>query len=211
MTVLIVENTPDKVRGLLKRWFVEPKSNVFVGSINRRTREKVLQYILKYAPPDLAILAIFDDVNSQGFSIRRYHDTSRIERLITGHYLIATRPEHVPEDGLRESGAPEPDGGEAGSREPDGSDAVCAGELASNGRNPHCPGQNSELASSGRNSHCPGQNSELEPSDIPVETKGGPETLDVVSREKEDVPDPEVIAKTLEILKPCLVFYSLKK
>lgn len=211
MTVLIVENTPDKVRGLLKRWFVEPKPNVFVGSFNRRTREKVLQYILKYAPPDLAILAIFDDVNSQGFSIRRYHDTSRIERLITGHYLIATRPEHVPEDGFRESGSREPGGGEAGSREPDGPDAVCTGELASNGRNPHCPGQNSELVSSGRNSHCPGQNSELEPSDIPVETKGGPETLDVVSREKDVVPDPEVIAKTLEILKPCLVFYSLKK
>ena len=180
MTVLIVENTPDKVRGLLKRWFVEPKPNVFVGSINRRTREKVLQYILKYAPPDLAILAIFDDVNSQGFSIRRYHDTSRIERLITGHYLIATRPELEPE---------------AGSQEPGGRDDDCAGELASSGRNPHCPGQNSEVASSG----------------IPVETKVGSETVGVISREKEVVPDPEAVAKTLEILKPCLVFYSLKK
>ena len=50
MTVIIAENTPDKVRGLLKRWFIEPRPNVFVGSVNRRTREKVLQYILTYSP-----------------------------------------------------------------------------------------------------------------------------------------------------------------
>ena len=93
MTVLIVENTPDKVRGLLKRWFVEPKPNVFVGTINKRTREKVLHYILKYAPSDLAILVIYDDSNSQGFSIRRFRDTSRIERIISGHYLIESPPE----------------------------------------------------------------------------------------------------------------------
>lgn len=190
MTVLIVENTPEKVRGLLKRWFVEPKPNVFVGSINRRTREKVLQYILKYAPPDLAILAIFDDVNSQGFSIRRYHDTSRIERLITGHYLIATRPELEPESGSRESG-----GGEAGLREPGGPDDGCVGESAPRGRNPHCPGQNAEVA----------------PCDMPVEINGRAEAMGVGSRKKDVVPDPEVVAKTLEILKPCLVFYSLKK
>jgi len=185
MTVLIVENTPDKVRGLLKRWFVEPKPNVFVGSINRRIREKVLQYMLKYAPPDLAILVIFDDVNSQGFSIRRYHDTSRIERMITGHYLIATRPELEQEAGSRENGL----------RVPGGPDDGCAGELAPNGGNPCCPGQNAEVV----------------PRDIAVKTNGRAETVGVVFPEKEIVPDPEAVAKTLEILKPCLVFYSLKK
>lgn len=89
MTVIITENTPDKVRGLLKRWFIEPKPNVFVGSVNRRTREKVLQYILRYSPEDLALLVIFDDANSQGFSIQRYRDTSRCEQMVSGHYLLA--------------------------------------------------------------------------------------------------------------------------
>ena len=93
MTVLVAENTPDKVRGLLKRWFLEPKPNVFVGSVNRRTREKVLQYILKYSPDDLALLVIFDDTNSQGFTIRRYRETSRSERQISGHYLLAVSAE----------------------------------------------------------------------------------------------------------------------
>lgn len=89
MTVIVAENTPDKVRGLLKRWFIEPRPNVFVGSVNRRIREKVLQYILRYSPEELALLVIFDDVNSQGFRIRRYRDTSRCERLVSGHYLLA--------------------------------------------------------------------------------------------------------------------------
>ena len=144
MTVLIVENTPDKVRGLLKRWFIEPKPNVFVGTINKRTREKILQYVLKYSPPDLAILAVFDDANSQGFSIRRFHDTSRIECNITGHYLIAVP--HEAEDG----------------------------------------GDDTDI--------CPGGSA------------GGNEVCAVAQNE----PDPTEIARVLEILKPCLVFYPLK-
>ncbi|MGD0816213.1 MAG: type I-E CRISPR-associated endoribonuclease Cas2e, partial [Verrucomicrobiota bacterium] len=45
MTVIIAHDTPDAIRGLLKRWFIEPRPNVFVGTINRRTREKTLDYI----------------------------------------------------------------------------------------------------------------------------------------------------------------------
>lgn len=100
MTVLVAENTPDKVRGLLKRWFIEPKPNVFVGSVNRKTREKVLQYILRYSPEDLALLVIFDDANSQGFCVRRYRDTTRCERQVSGHYLLA-----VSADDPREAGS----------------------------------------------------------------------------------------------------------
>lgn len=101
MTVIVAENTPDKVRGLLKRWFIEPKPNVFVGSVNCRIREKVLQYLLRYSPEDLAMLVIFDDVNSQGFRIRRYGDSSRSERLVSGHYLLALcEGEEETEDGL---------------------------------------------------------------------------------------------------------------
>lgn len=148
MTVLIVENTPDKVRGLLKRWFIEPKPNVFVGTINKRTREKILQYILKYSPPDLAILAVFDDANSQGFSIRRFHDTSRIECSITGHYLIAVPP-----------------GAEVITDE----DTVLLGQQESD--------------------------------------KDEYTTVRPVRNE----PDPTEIARILEILKPCLVFYTVKK
>lgn len=153
MTVLIVENTPDKVRGLLKRWFVEPKPNVFVGTINKRTREKVLQYILKYAPPDLAVLVIYDDSNSQGFSIRRFRDTSRIERVVSGHYLIESPPAELEQT--------------PGSDGPDGQQG-CA------------PGNQDGEDNAGT---------------------GG----------RRDAPDPAAVAKTLDILKSCLVSYFPKK
>jgi CRISPR-associated protein Cas2 len=45
MTVLVANDTPPAIRGMLKRWFVEPKPNVFVGTVNRRTRDKVLDYV----------------------------------------------------------------------------------------------------------------------------------------------------------------------
>jgi len=91
MTVIVAQNTPDKIRGLLKRWFIEPKPNVFVGSVNRRTRDKVLQYLLKYSPQDLALLVICDDPNSQGFRIWHYHDPTCNECSVTGHYLLSTK------------------------------------------------------------------------------------------------------------------------
>ena len=45
MTVIIANDTPDAVRGILKRWFIEPRPNVFVGTVNRRIREKTIEYI----------------------------------------------------------------------------------------------------------------------------------------------------------------------
>lgn len=97
MTVIVAENTPDKVRGLLKRWFLEPKPNVFVGTVNRRTREKVLAYILKYAPDDLALLVICDDASSQGFSVVHYREPAKRAVKLSGLYLVETIPKSNPE------------------------------------------------------------------------------------------------------------------
>jgi CRISPR-associated endoribonuclease Cas2 subtype I-E len=45
MAVLVANYTPPAIRGMLKRWFVEPKPNVFVSTVNPRTRDKVLDYV----------------------------------------------------------------------------------------------------------------------------------------------------------------------
>lgn len=88
MTVLVANDTPPFVRGLLKRWFVEPRANVFVGSVNRRTREKTIEYIRRNAP-DLGLLVIASDNSSQGFHVQSFGDTPRREARETGLYLIA--------------------------------------------------------------------------------------------------------------------------
>ncbi|MDR2030171.1 MAG: type I-E CRISPR-associated endoribonuclease Cas2e [Puniceicoccales bacterium] len=49
MMVIVAEHTPDCVRGVLKRWFLEPKANVFVGSVNAKVRKKILEYVRNYS------------------------------------------------------------------------------------------------------------------------------------------------------------------
>jgi CRISPR-associated protein Cas2 len=90
MTVIVCNNTPPAIRGMLKRWFIEPRPNIFVGTVNRRTREKTLEYIRRNAP-NMGMLVIATENNSQGFSIRCYGDTDRIPVLCSGHFLIAEK------------------------------------------------------------------------------------------------------------------------
>lgn len=88
MTVIIANETPPAIRGLLKRWFVEPRPNVFVGSVNTRTRAKTLEYIRRNAP-GLGLLVIGTERSAQGFSIECYGDTNRRPVRLSGLQVIA--------------------------------------------------------------------------------------------------------------------------
>lgn len=90
MTVIVCNDTPPAIRGMLKRWFVEPKPNVFVGTVNRRTREKTIEYIRRNAP-GLGMLILATEQNSQGFSMVAYGDTPRRPALYGGHFLVAEK------------------------------------------------------------------------------------------------------------------------
>ena len=88
MTVLIARDTPDAVRGMLKRWFIEPRANIFVGTINRRTREKTIAYLRAHAPGWSALL-IHSDPSSQGFKLEHFGEPDRIGVTLSGLQLIA--------------------------------------------------------------------------------------------------------------------------
>ncbi len=90
MTVLITQDTPPAIRGILKRWFVEPKPNVFVGTLNRRTREKVLDYVKRNAK-GLGLLALYSDPNCQGFKIERWGEPDRRDTSLSGLWLVAEK------------------------------------------------------------------------------------------------------------------------
>lgn len=90
MIVIIANDTPPAIRGMLKRWFVEPRPNVFVGTINQRAREKTLEYIRRNAP-GLGLLILASEPNSQGFSISVFGETDRRPVLISGLSLIAEK------------------------------------------------------------------------------------------------------------------------
>ena len=88
MTVIFAENVDAPVRGLLRRWFVEPRPNVFVGSVNRRTRDKTLAYIRRNAP-GLRLLVVFNEENCQGFDMLSFGCPTRLPRRMCGLTLIA--------------------------------------------------------------------------------------------------------------------------
>lgn len=88
MTTIIARDTPDAVRGMLKRWFIEPRANIFVGTVNRRTREKTIAYLRTHAPGWSALL-IHSDPSSQGFKIEHFGEPDRIAVTLSGLQLIA--------------------------------------------------------------------------------------------------------------------------
>lgn len=88
MTVLVANDTPDAIRGMLKRWFVEPKPNVFVGTVNRRTRDKVLEYVKRNAE-GMSLLILTSEPTSQGFRIARWGTPDRRDAELSGLWLVA--------------------------------------------------------------------------------------------------------------------------
>ncbi len=92
MTVLVANDVPPAIRGHLKRWFIEPKPNVFVGTINARVYLKVIDFIRRNAPKDFGLLCITSHPNCQGYLVERIGPegkTGRREIEISGISLIA--------------------------------------------------------------------------------------------------------------------------
>lgn len=88
MIVIIAQQTPDAIRGMLKRWFIEPRPNVFVGSVNRRTQQKTLEYIKRNAA-EMSYLMICSDKNCQGFTIENHGFPDRQGIMHSGLWLVA--------------------------------------------------------------------------------------------------------------------------
>ncbi|MBB5350952.1 CRISPR-associated protein Cas2 [Haloferula luteola] len=102
MTVLVAHNTPPAIRGHLKRWFIEPRPNVFIGTLNVRTIRKVLDFVLRNSPPDFGLLVISSAPNCQGYVIEHIGpegQSGRREVDFSGIPLIAEQwiePENCP-------------------------------------------------------------------------------------------------------------------
>ena len=46
MIVVIANSLPDRIRGRMKLWFIEPKPNVFVSGVTDHVADKVVSYLL---------------------------------------------------------------------------------------------------------------------------------------------------------------------
>ncbi len=92
MIVLVANDVPPAIRGHLKRWFIEPRPNIFVGTLNPRTHRKVLDFITRNSPPDFGFLSISSHPNCQGYLVERIGPegkSGRREVNLSGIHLIA--------------------------------------------------------------------------------------------------------------------------
>ena len=102
MTVIIANDTPPAIRGHLKRWFIEPKPNVFVGTMNTRNRQKIIDFVLRNSPKDFGFIIISSAPNCQGYELERIGPEGKVGRkgiTISGIPLIAENwipPENCP-------------------------------------------------------------------------------------------------------------------
>ena len=88
MTVIVANDTPPAIRGILKRWFVEPKPNIFVGTMNRRTRDKILDYVKRHTK-GTNLLILTSEPNCQGFKIDHHGAPDRKAVPKAGPRLVA--------------------------------------------------------------------------------------------------------------------------
>lgn len=77
MIVVIANDLPPAVRGRMKLWFVEPRTNVFVSGIKDSVAEDVIRYLMKSCPISSGVL-IFQRINkAPGFKILGIGDSNK--------------------------------------------------------------------------------------------------------------------------------------
>lgn len=97
MIVLICNNNPKRMRGILKRWFIEPKPNVFISNINMKIEKLVIEYIQRNLKIDenIGILAIYSSNSMQGYDIEYFDDVKRESININNFTLMNNHTQHL--------------------------------------------------------------------------------------------------------------------
>ncbi|AQX73756.1 MULTISPECIES: type I-E CRISPR-associated endoribonuclease Cas2e [Dehalococcoides] len=85
---MILEKVPTSLRGALSRWLLEPKTGVFLGNPSARVRDELWERAINKTKESGAILQIWTDQNSQGFSSRQYGERERTFVDFEGLYLV---------------------------------------------------------------------------------------------------------------------------
>lgn len=75
MIVLILESVPTSLRGELTRWFVEPKTGVFVGRVSAQVRDLVWEMVCDKIKSGGALM-LHSSNTEQGYAIKTHGDTS---------------------------------------------------------------------------------------------------------------------------------------
>ena len=87
MVVLILERVPTGLRGELSRWFLEPKSGVFVGRVSAMVRDRLWDKACGQAR-DGGCVMMYSSPTEQGYQIRTWGRTTRTIEDFEGLFLV---------------------------------------------------------------------------------------------------------------------------
>lgn len=87
MIVMLLEKVPQRLRGELTRWLVEPRTGVFVGHVNAMVRDRLWQKCCN-ARGSGGVVQMWSTNNEQHFAMRMNGDTSRRIVEVEGLQLI---------------------------------------------------------------------------------------------------------------------------
>jgi CRISPR-associated protein Cas2 len=93
MIVIILEKVPNRLRGELTRWLLEPRAGVFVGHVNAMVRDRLWDKCCKSKGVDGGVLQIWSTNTEQRFTMRMYGQPRRTVVDWEGVQLIC-----IPED-----------------------------------------------------------------------------------------------------------------
>lgn len=92
MTVFVLENAPQRLRGILSRYCLEVRAGLFVGRLDARMRELLWEKVGQLARPRTTGALIWRTSNAQGYEFRTIGTGTREPVLMDGIWLIGEQP-----------------------------------------------------------------------------------------------------------------------
>ena len=92
MLVIVLENSPPRLRGYLSRLFLEVRSGVYLGEYSARVRERTWDVICREIKGGNAVLA-WNTPSDLGFDFETCGSNRRIPVMLDGLKLCSFLPE----------------------------------------------------------------------------------------------------------------------
>ena len=92
MTVYVLENAPQKLRGILSRYCLEVRAGLFVGRLDARMRELLWEKVGQLARTRTTGAMIWRTANAQGYEFQTIGTGDREPVRMDGIWLIGEQP-----------------------------------------------------------------------------------------------------------------------
>ena len=91
MLVIVTEAVPERLRGYLRRWLLEVRAGVFLGTYSTKVRNLVTSVVAEHIDTGNAVVA-WSVNNESGFDFATYGQNRRIPTVLDGFKLVAFLP-----------------------------------------------------------------------------------------------------------------------